>query len=182
MRYELDSALMQKGLTIFVALQVVAAIACNSDALPRSAAQTWCDGLCTAQQRCGDSRTGEECSDACVADRHGLATLNLAGATVIGQCIAMFDCTTLFDDKAWFAATTVCDERAQTAVPPTEHLRTFCQEYERAWFECYSWESTEKCETEFSTWADGPIEELTACTTLRTCDDFEACVSRVFRQ
>lgn len=149
--------------------------ACGNDAEPTTPTEAFCNGLCRAAEGCGDSGS---CPSDCAFQRPQLAMLSLDGAKRLGACISGFDCATLTQDALWKPAFQSCWDEARAQVAPTPALRTFCESYAEAWFECGSWFSTADCEGDFGMWSDQTLEQVSLCDTT-SCDKLDACVTGV---
>lgn len=154
------------------------AVGCSKDAQPDGPGEAFCRGYCRLVARCvAESGT---CETQCVEQRPTLSELSVDGAERLGDCIAGFDCSLLYDDNAWKQASQSCWDTARKEVPPTEHLREFCAQYAETWFECGAWFSTADCEDAFGMWSDGMLNRVSACREQASCSDFEACVHAIF--
>ena len=143
--------------------------------------ELFCDGLCTAEERCNSPLAHGVCVDACVAERPGLASYGTRGAELVGDCVARFDCTTLYyDSAAWDASFEACWEQAQLELESRPSVRAFCADYSRGHFECGYWFSVEDCERIYGMWADWVVERMASCESQPTCEERDACVDNVF--
>ena len=144
-----------------------------------SAAEAWCDGVCSAVERCNVGAAS--CRSTCVRDRPGLAKQSASGAQAQRPCLAHLSCGALSgDDAAWKSEVDACWNQAELSVAVTDRVRRFCPDYALAWFECGYNLPLDECEHTYSMWSDSVIERVAACETSLDCDGFQTCISNAF--
>lgn len=151
-------------------------LACGSGAQSSSAPDAFCGGLCKAVDRCG--YPSATCQADCIEQRPNLVLMSVDGAERLGACVSGFDCSTLTTDALWQPAFQSCWDTARVEIAPTSNLRSFCEAYAQAWFECGSWFSTSDCEGAFGMWSDPTLARLSDCES-ETCEELDACVQKV---
>jgi hypothetical protein len=149
---------------------------------PSRSIEIWCQGLCAAQRRCGDTRTPISCQGDCVSQRPGLADISEPGAVAERPCLANLSCqaAVLGDELAWQAELDVCWQQAKVSVSVSPYIRSFCAAYSQAWFECGFWFPTDTCEHQFAMWADHVVDRVALCVAQSTCPALDTCVATVF--
>jgi len=151
--------------------------ACGSDGGP-SAAEYWCDGLCTAVRRCNFNDPG--CDTECLQQRPGLASHSTSGAAAEKPCLEQLTCQALTDDATWKKELDACWTQAEMSVSVSDRVRRFCPAHALAWFECGYALSIDECEHIYSMWADPVIDRVAACDVHVDCTEFQACEQNVF--
>ncbi|HET9933877.1 MAG TPA: hypothetical protein VFQ35_24400 [Polyangiaceae bacterium] len=87
----------------------------------------------------------------------------------------------LSSPEQWNAAYDACWEQAKARVPVTKSVRTFCEAYTLAEFDCRYWYATEECERDFGMWSERIRNTVAACAMNPSCSEAEECVAAVFR-
>jgi hypothetical protein len=154
---------------------LLSAYACGNADEPATPAEGFCKGFCKAATSCGAPST---CEADCIAQRPQLSMLSLDGAQRLGACISGFDCATLEQDALWQPAFQSCWDEVRSYVKPTLELRSFCESYAEAWFQCGSWFSTADCENDYGMWSEDTLDRLSGCDS-SACDALDACVKGV---
>ena len=166
----------RSGWCLVVIAVVALGGACSDDP---SAAEAWCDGVCSAVQRCG--LDASSCRTSCVRDRPGLASQTVSGALAEKPCLAQLSCAAVGgDDTAWRTEVDACWTKAQKSVAVTDRVRRFCPDFALAWFECGYNLPRDDCEHDYSMWTDPVIDRLADCETVVDCDGLQTCTSNVF--
>jgi hypothetical protein len=144
-----------------------------------TAAEAWCEGVCSAVRRCGYD--APSCKTNCVQQRPGLAKQSVAGALAQKPCLERLSCAAIGgDDAAWTTEVDACWTEAALSVAVTDRARRFCPEYSLAWFECGYTLPVSECDHGFSMWSDPVIDRLAACEANLDCNGFQTCVSNAF--
>jgi len=158
---------------------VLASWACNGSDETRNAGAVWCDGLCSAVSRChGDAAA---CNSGCQRSRPRLNDISMEGAGPLAACLEVMKCSDLFGgEELWGAAYQACWAQAKSVVEVTPSVRTFCEAYTLAEFECRYWYATDACERDFGMWSENVRGRVAACAMNPVCDEAEACVRAIF--
>ena len=159
---------------------VVLAAGCGSDGSDyETSAQIWCGGVCAAVARCGFQAA--TCPTTCVQQNPQLVSQSASGATAEKPCLGQISCQAIGGDQtAWQQETHACWDQAILSVAVSGHVRQFCPDYARAWFECGYALSLDDCEHIFSMWSDAVIDRLALCGAKETCDELDSCEQSVF--
>jgi hypothetical protein len=139
----------------------------------------WCNGVCTAVNRCGYDDPG--CYRDCVNQNPELAEESTNGAAAEEPCLAGLSCQAVGgDETAWKNELDACWQQAKMSAPITPHVRQVCAADSLAWFDCgYSF-ALDVCEHDYAMWADSVLDRLTPCQAMSSCDAFMACENAVF--
>jgi hypothetical protein len=170
---------MYRKMAVVVVVCVLGSSGCVDDG-PSASSDLWCDGLCAAQQRCGDTRDADTCRGMCVRDRPGLANISTGGAAALRPCLSGLSCGALSDPGTWETELDACWEEAKLGLDPTPKVRDFCEVLAETDFECGYWSPTRRCEENFGMWADAVLDSVSVCEARITCDDRDACITEVF--
>jgi hypothetical protein len=143
----------------------------------RTAAERWCEGLCTAVSRCGIHPS--DCVGDCVEDRPGLASLSFAAADLEAPCIGELTCFAIRGGgQSWLNETNACWEKTVANITATARSREFCESQTRAWFDCGYLLSNERCAKDYALWSDPVLDLMALCARTASCDNLVACERR----
>ena len=144
-----------------------------------SAAEAWCDGVCSAVQRCG--LNASSCQTNCVRDRPSLGKQTVSGALAQKPCLAQLSCAAINGEgTAWKNELDACWAQAQKSVAVTDRVRRFCPDFSLVWFECGYNLPLDDCQRNYSMWTDPIIDRLAECESMVDCNGLQTCVSNVF--
>jgi hypothetical protein len=170
---------LQIGILVLAALSGLTSGGCVGESDNRTSSQLWCEGMCTAVERCGYQ--GLRCLSDCVAQRPGLANMSTSGAAAEAPCLEQLTCPALTDDATWKTETRACWDKAQLSVTASPRVRDFCEIHALVWFDCGYRLSLDECRGRYGMWTDAVIERLSACDVLPSCDNFMSCEAWIFQ-
>lgn len=168
---------VKRRLVWCLGIWVILGAGCGSD--DESAAQIWCNAVCTAVGRCGFSPAN--CATNCVQQRPQLASQSVGGVTARASCLAQLSCRAVRgDEAAWKEEQNACWDQAVMSVAVTERARQFCPDHALVRFECGYSLSLDECEHIYSMWTDAVVNRLALCEAKEDCKELESCERNVF--
>lgn len=153
------------------------ALAACDDTTNATAGERWCEGFCTAVNRCGFHP--QSCVGHCVIERPNLSKLSVGVTDAQVPCLSTLSCNALTgDEAAWRAETDVCWREAVMSVVATTRSRDFCTSHARFIFDCGYIFTLEDCAQNYAIWSDDMLARFALCETTATCETLKACEQR----
>jgi hypothetical protein len=171
---------MYRKTAVVIIAWVLGHSACGGDG-SNTSSNIWCEGLCSAVQRCGVSQNERTCKSMCVLGRPGLENISTRGAAALAPCVSELSCVAVSGDEArWDSELDACWDEAKLRVEPTSRVRDVCQTLAQRDFECGYWFATDTCEGVFGMWADDVLDGVSLCEGKVACAERDACITAVF--